>query len=813
MSTVPTPDDAPTTESALSMPDSVADALAGTRIAITGCTGFVGTALVERLLRCVPDCELILLVRDGKRTPAAKRTQREILKNDAFDRLREQHGAPESDETFAEMTDRRVRTVAGDVTRDGLGLNDADRELWGTADTIIHSAAAVSFDSPMDSAVEINLLGPTRIANLANEMGVTPHIVAVSTCYVAGNRRGNAPEILVSDGPFDIGIDWRSEVEATKRLRADTDAASRRPEQLTTFRKAARAELGAAGAPALATKTEDLRQKWVKAELVKAGRVRAASVGWPDAYAFTKALGEQAITDVKGDVPVSIVRPSIIESALAEPKPGWIRGFRMAEPVIISFARGLLKEFPGVPEGTVDVIPVDLVVAAIIVVAAAGPDDAPAITQVASGGVNPLKYRRMVDNVTGWFTRNPLYDPKGQPIMVPEWRFPGRGRVQRQLTQAKTALNTADRVLQALPLRGKQAELSAQLEEKRLEVETALEYVELYGLYTECEAIYQVDNLLALRDAMSDADRTTFDIDPRSVDWDRYINEIHLPSIIGHARVKTTPGASKSTDRMVRMRKQVLDPRREVAAFDLENTLFSFNVVESYSWLATRRLDTPERLRYVARTIVEAPGLLRLDRKDRTDFLRHFYRRYEHAPMEQIETDAREMLTQLIMTKSFPEGLRRVREHRALGHRTILITGALDFNVAGRRPLFDEIVAAEMMVRPDGTLSGEMHTVPPTGEARAQILQDYCDAEGLDIGDAVAYADSSSALPLFDAVGFPVAVNPEPRLAAIARKRGWLVENWKQAAGRPKPMLPIGELLVERERNRRFGRTRSEARA
>jgi HAD superfamily hydrolase (TIGR01490 family) len=255
---------------------------------------------------------------------------------------------------------------------------------------------------------------------------------------------------------------------------------------------------------------------------------------------------------------------------------------------------------------------------------------------------------------------------------------------------------------------------------------------------------------------------------------------------------------------MARMRKQVLDPKRQVAAFDLENTLISSNVVESFSWLATRRLDTPERIRYVARTIVEAPALLRLDRQDRTDFLRHFYRRYEHAPMEQIELDAREMLTQLIMTKSFPEGLRRVREHRALGHRTILITGALDFAVAGLKPLFDEIVAAEMMVRPDGTLSGEMHSVPPTGEARAQILADYCDAEGLDISNSVAYADSSSDLPLFEAVGFPVAVNPETRLATIARKRGWLVEHWSKSVGAPKPLLPIGELMVERERRRKF---------
>ncbi|MCU0260537.1 MAG: HAD-IB family phosphatase [Ilumatobacteraceae bacterium] len=777
----------------------IPEQLAGRRIAITGSTGFVGTALVERLLRCVPDCELVLVIRPGRRTTAAERARKEIIRNDAFDRLRAELG-----DGFDDMVRRRVHAVGGDVTSDGLGLDDADRELFASCDTIIHSAAAVSFDSPLDQAVEINLLGPTRIAALCHDLGIRPHLVAVSTCYVAGNRRGSAPEILVSDGPFDIGLDWRAEVAASRRLKGDTEAASRHPDQLAVFRKEARAELGAAGAPALAAKTEQLRERWVKDQLVRAGRARAASVGWPDAYAFTKALGEQALTETKGDVPVSIVRPSIIESALAEPRPGWIRGFRMAEPVIISYARGLLKEFPGVPEGTIDVIPVDLVVAAIIAVAAAGPERAPAITQVASGGINPMRYRTLVDNVSGWFTEHPLYDSHGQPIVVPEWTFPGRGRVQGQLARAKKALTQAERVLQTLPLRGKQAELSATIESRRAEVERALEYVELYGLYTECEAIYQVDNLMALWDSLDAADRAAFAFDPRVIDWPTYVREVHLPSVVEHARVKTTPGKSVSTDRMERLRKQVLDPRRHAAVFDLENTLIKSNVVESYSFLATRRLDTPERVRYVLRTLTEAPGLLQLDRRDRTDFLRHFYRRYEDAPVAQIDEDARALLTELILKKSFPDGLRRVREHRALGHRTVLITGALDFAVAGLKPLFDEIVAAEMSVRTDGTYSGEMTTVPPTGEARAQILADYCSAEGLSLDECVAYADSSSDLPLFEAVGFPVAVNPETRLAAIARKRGWLVEHWSPDRGAPTSILPIGPLLVERERRKVF---------
>jgi phosphoserine phosphatase len=134
----------------------------------------------------------------------------------------------------------------------------------------------------------------------------------------------------------------------------------------------------------------------------------------------------------------------------------------------------------------------------------------------------------------------------------------------------------------------------------------------------------------------------------------------------------------------------------------------------------------------------------------------------------------------------------------------VLITGALDFAVAGLRPLFDEIIAAEMTVRPDGTYSGELARVPPTGETRAQLLADYCAAEGFRLDECVAYADSSSDLPLFEAVGFPVAVNPETRLAAIARKRGWLVEHWSKADGAPKRLLPIGDMLPDHERRRVF---------
>ncbi len=775
----------------------IREALAGRRIAITGATGFLGTALVERLLRTVPDCQVVLFVRPGRRG-VADRIRREILRNDCFDRLRSELG-----DQFDEVTAFRVIPVAGDVATDGLGLDAEGRALLAGCSIVIHSAAAVSFDSPLDGAVEVNLLGPTRVATaiahaVAEAGAPLPHLIAVSTAYVAGTRRGDAPEAILPETPFAAEVGWRPEVAAARRARADADAASRDPKLLRRFAKQARAELGAAGTPVLAAKAERLRDEWVKDRMVELGKARAQALGWPDAYAYTKALGERALLETRGDLPVTIVRPSIIESALAEPRPGWIRGFRMAEPVIISYGRGLLKEFPGLPEGVVDVIPVDLVVAAIIAVAARGPagDGRPDVFQVASGARNPLRYRQLVDLVRAWFLEHPLIDGEGQPIVVPEWSFPGRGRVQRQLQQATRSLSAAEKVLQALPIRGRQAEWTARLEERRGEAERALGYVELYGAYTETEARFGVERLIGLWDSLAAADQRDFCFDPAVLDWTHYVRDVHLPSIVVHARVRTTAGSRRTggatgLSREERGRRAILSPDRQLAVFDLENTLIASNVVESYAWLATRPLDDEERIRFTLRTLREAPRLLALDRQDRGDFLRSFYRRYEGAPTDRLRRDSWELFSDLILTKSFPAGIRRVRDHRRAGHRTLLITGALDVVIEPLRPLFDDIVCASLGER-DGRFTGELVESPPTGEARAMIMADYAAQHGLRLSEAVAYADSASDLPMLEAVGHPVAVNPEAKLAAIARKRGWHVEHWPKAPGGPRPLLPIG---------------------
>ena len=218
--------------------------LRGKRFFVTGATGFLGTALVERILRCLPEAEITVLIRPGRRADAAARLAKEVIKNDCFDRLRSELG-----DGFAAEVERRVRAVPGDVGRDGLGLDEDGREALRRADVVIHSAATVSFDAPLTQAVEINLLGPSRVAAAMSEVGSSGHLIAVSTAYVASTHQGEAKEELLSENRYTLDVSWQDEVHAARRLRDDLQAESRRPDRLKEFTKQARSEIGAAGRP------------------------------------------------------------------------------------------------------------------------------------------------------------------------------------------------------------------------------------------------------------------------------------------------------------------------------------------------------------------------------------------------------------------------------------------------------------------------------------------------------------------------------------------------------------------------------------
>jgi fatty acyl-CoA reductase len=749
-------------------PGTIAEKLDGKRLLITGVTGFLGQAVFEKVLSDVPGAKIVLLVRPQLSSSGRARVE-QLLKRPAFDSLRERHGA----DGLLKLLDERVEIVEGDFTQEPPAFP-------GDLDVVLHCAASVSFDPPIDEGFQTNILGALRFYEAVRDSGSKPHLVHVSTAYVAGMKKG-----VVTEATLDHRVDWRAEADLALTARRDVEAASRKPELLDHFMEEARKEHSRAGPQTVAGDAEQRRKDWVTKRLVNYGRARAQTLGWPDLYTFTKAMGERAVEELAtgAGLPLSIVRPSIIESSLEHPFPGWIEGFKMAEPIILAYGRGAIPEFPGIPEGIVDIIPADIVVNAMLAVAATPPEPAsPQYFHVSSGNRNPLQYHGLYELVREYFEEHPLPERGRGEIRVPEWRFPGALKVERMLSTGEKLVKAADQVVSHLPKSKKMRDLVGKVDRDKNRLDFIRRYADLYGSYTEAEVIYTDDRTLALFHSLPKEDQTRFGFDAAVVDWRHYLQDVHCPAVTAGLRALSTTRPKPK----VRIRE---GEELRLAVFDMEGTILTSNVVESYVWARLADLppdDWPAQMLSVAAKI---PAYLMADRRDRGEFLRTFYRRYEGASVEGIRRLVRDHVAELMLQKTSAAGVRRIREHRDAGHRTMLVTAAMDEFVQPIAPLFDVVIAAKLAVR-DGKFTGYMDRPPLVGEARAAWLRQYAAAEGAELKASYAYADSHSDLPLLRAVGNPVVVSPDAALLRVARRRRWPIEEWGMADGTPRVRLP-----------------------
>ncbi|HEY7401037.1 MAG TPA: HAD-IB family hydrolase [Actinomycetota bacterium] len=749
-------------------PSGIVQALAGKRVLITGVTGFLGQVVFERLLRDFPDTAITLLVR-SQPTQTGRARVEYLLRKPAFDGLRESIG----EIGLLRAVDDRTTVVDGDFSKDVPQLPPG-------IDVVFHCAATVSFDPPIDEGFQTNLLGAMNLYEGVVRSGSRPHLVHVSTAYVAGVQKGVIPEATL-----DHRVDWKLEAELALDARRDVEAQSRRPEQLDSFMKKAEKEHSRAGPTTVAEDSEQRRRDWVAKRLTEYGRSRARSLGWPDVYTFTKALGERAVEELaaKHDLPLSIVRPSIIESALVHPAPGWIDGFKMADPIIRAYGLGQIPEFPGIPEGIVDIIPVDFVVNAMLAVAVNPPKPgSPGYFHVSSGDRNPLQYHELYALVRAYFEEHPLPERGRGEHKVPEWKFPGNLKVERLIRRAEKLTEVAEQVVTHLPKSKAMRDAVARVDRDKARVDFVKRYSDLYGAYTEAEVIYTDDKLLALWESLPVADRARFPFDAAAIDWTYYLQVVHSPAVT----VSLRELAKQRTKPVVKI---VERPEPVVAVFDMEGTIISSNVVESYVWARMADLEPDEWPAELVSVFGRIPSYLQADRRDRGEFLRTFFRRYEGCSVEGLERLIDRHVGEFMMQKASPASFRRIRDHRAHGHRTILLTAAAEPYLKPLAPLFDLVIGAELEVR-DGRYTGFMSSPPLVGEARAAWLRRWALQEGVDLRHSYAYADSHSDLPLLRAVGNPVVVSPDSALFRYAKRRRWPIEEWSMSKGMPRVRFP-----------------------
>jgi alcohol-forming fatty acyl-CoA reductase len=740
----------------------IEEALAGRRVLLTGVTGFVGEALLERILFDLPQTRVVVVVRTRGGMTAEQRVKH-LLTKPAFQRLRDRDG----DVAVDALVGTRITVLEGDLPNVPALPNDLD--------VVVHCAGEVSFDPPIDEGFATNLHGSLGLLEAVRATGAAPHYLHVSTAYVAGRREGH-----VGEGRLDHTADWRSESAAAERLRAMVEDTSRAPERLEEFLRDAEREHGRSGNIAVAHDADRRRREWVVGQLVDAGRERARTLGWTDCYTFTKAMTERAVEEAAADLPLTILRPSIIESALEQPFVGWIEGFKMAEPLILAYGRGELPDFPGVPDSTIDIIPIDYVVNATLAAAAAPPTPGePAYLTICSGARNPLTFRRLYELVREYFTEHPLEQRDRGAVRVPTWEWPGADRVEQLLRLGERAHKTADRLVTHLPRSTRTRGWAQSLDRQKRRLEFLRRYFDLYRPYAEAELHFSDSATLALHQSLHPDDVERFGFDAADIDWAHYIRDVHTPSVTSTLRALSGGGRRDVARRRIERDEH---QRRVVAVFDMDGTLLPSNVVESYLWLRLPELSGAARTREVADVARALPRWLLTERRDRGAFLRSVYRRYEGADYEALLRVVDEHVTDIMLSRLSASATRAVRDHRAAGHHTVLITGAIRPLTRPVEPLFDEVIAADLAVGADGRCTGFLVQPPLVGESRAAWLRHRGAGAGWDLTASYAYADSASDLPLLRAVGHPVAIDPDVALSRVARRQRWLVEDWHGAA-------------------------------
>ena len=129
-----------------------------------------------------------------------------------------------------------------------------------------------------------------------------------------------------------------------------------------------------------------------------------------------------------------------------------------------------------------------------------------------------------------------------------------------------------------------------------------------------------------------------------------------------------------------------------------------------------------------------------------------------------------------------PGALAAIDRDRQQGRRLVLATASyrLYASAIADRLGFDDVIGTGSIIGLDETVRARIDGENCYGEAKKRMVDSWVEASGLlgKHGHVRFYSDHASDAPVFEWADEPVAVNPHPRLARLARTRGWAIEDW-----------------------------------
>lgn len=437
---------------------AVSDFYIGKTVFITGGTGFMGKVLLEKLLRsCAGVSKIYLLIRPRKGQSASERLQ-QLLCSPLFDPLRKERACDL----------QKVEAVEGDITQPELAISTADRTILSRSVNIVfHSAATVKFDEKLKLSVTINMLGTQRLIELCRRMTNLEALVHVSTAYCNCDR-SKVEEIIY---PPPMG-----------------------PDQVTSV-------------------VESLEENLVDTLTPKLVGNR------PNTYTFTKALAESWLKENKGDLPLVIVRPSIVISSLNGPLKGWVDNWNGPTGIIAAAGKGLFRTMLCDPNKKADLVPVDMVINLMIVAASKigtnKPKEIP-IYNCCTGLRKPITWYKFIDLCFIYMRKHPFSEITWYPDGTVT-ASPLQNHIYRVLLQWLPAY-----ILDGFVWMIGGKPIMVKIQDKLCRAAKCLEY------FTTQEWEFDDTNVRTLSSTLSEQDKREFCFDVAQIKWEEFIENYVL---------------------------------------------------------------------------------------------------------------------------------------------------------------------------------------------------------------------------------------------------------------------------------------------
>jgi len=208
--------------------------------------------------------------------------------------------------------------------------------------------------------------------------------------------------------------------------------------------------------------------------------------------------------------------------------------------------------------------------------------------------------------------------------------------------------------------------------------------------------------------------------------------------------------------------------------FDVDGTLVSTNLVHPTLYYLMNQGTPVQTAKKLGRALLGAPRMAWAELLDRRTFNELLFSTYAGMSEDRLELLGEEVFEKVMLPSLYPFARSLVEKSLLAGHEVVFVSGALECVIRHlARHLGATSVIANHLEMKDGIATGKLLRPIVAGPEKARIVRDHARSKGYQLDDCFAFSDSYSDVPMLSVVGHPAAVNPDKRLALLAKAYSW----------------------------------------